>query len=99
MRNEKFLKIDFSIRDSDRGLLMFRGYALEQLWESDFEDMLHLMVWGKYPTPSQSESLRKDLASLMSNIPSTVFEVIEDFPYVTRKFCDGITKAVRSMKC
>ena len=53
---------------------------MEQLWQSEFEDMLHLMVWGKYPTPSQRESLRKTLALLMMDIPTTVFEVIESFP-------------------
>jgi citrate synthase len=67
-------------RDSDRGLLLLRGYALEQLWQSEFEDMLHLMVWKKYPTPSQSEMLRKTLVSLMLEIPHSVFEVIEKFP-------------------
>jgi citrate synthase len=62
---------------------MFRGYSLDQLWSCEFEDMLHLMVWGRYPTPSQSESLRRTLASLMADIPKTVFEVIEKFPSVT----------------
>lgn len=68
-------------RDSDRGLLLFRGYSLEQLWHAEFEDMLHLMVWGKYPTPSQQESLRLTLATLMTRIPRHVSEVIERFPY------------------
>lgn len=67
-------------RDSDRGILLLRGYALEQLWDAQYEDMLHLMVWGKYPTASQSESLRLALATLMREVPQGVFDVIQRFP-------------------
>jgi citrate synthase len=67
-------------RDSDRGLLLFRGYSLEQLWGSDFEDMLHLMVWVKYPTPLQKESLRQALVTAMLDIPESVVAAVHALP-------------------
>lgn len=62
-------------------MLLYRGYSLQQLWESDFEEMLHLMVWEKYPTSLQKEALRHSLALHMSNIPDCVVKAIESIPY------------------
>ncbi|OKL57051.1 hypothetical protein UA08_07374 [Talaromyces atroroseus] len=80
LQNTTVVETGMTYTDSERGLLLFRGYALEQLWDAEFEDMLHLMVWGKLPTLSQRESLRKTLATLMANIPEHVVEVITTFP-------------------
>lgn len=80
LQNTTVLETSMTFADGDRGLLLLRGYALEQLWQSSFEDLLHLMVWKKYPTPSQSENLRKTLVSIMLETPQTVFEVIRNFP-------------------
>ena len=55
---------------------------MEQLWDSDFEDMLHLLVWEKYPTALQKELLSRKLAECMSNIPLGVRQVIEALPSV-----------------
>nr|ASK38711.1 citrate synthase-like protein [Paecilomyces divaricatus] len=80
LKNTCVVETNMTYTDGHRGLLLFRGYALEQLWQAEFEDMLHLLVWGKYPTPSQREALRLTLATLMSTTPKHVAEVIETFP-------------------
>ncbi|KAF2215727.1 hypothetical protein CERZMDRAFT_34664, partial [Cercospora zeae-maydis SCOH1-5] len=80
LQNTTVVETSTSFADSDRGILLLRGYALEQLWDAQYEDMLHLMVWGKYPTASQSESLRLALATLMREVPQGVFDVIQRFP-------------------
>ena len=79
-RTSQFSSRLMNCRDSDRGLLLFRGYSLEQLWGSDFEDMLHLMVWVKYPTPLQKESLRQALVTAMLDIPESVVAAVHALP-------------------
>lgn len=59
---------------------MFRGYSFDQLSEFGFEEMLHLLVWGKIPTVEQTEELRAQIAELICNIPPCVFSVIRAFP-------------------
>jgi citrate synthase len=67
--------------DHERGLLLFRGYTLEQLWDSDFEGMFHLLVWGTYPTARQRVELSRTLAQHMQEIPDSVHETIQHLPY------------------
>jgi citrate synthase len=50
------------------------------MWNSDFEDMLHLLVWGSYPTAAQRERLRRDLASDMLAVPGSVQNAIHAMP-------------------
>ncbi|EUC40740.1 hypothetical protein COCMIDRAFT_107988 [Bipolaris oryzae ATCC 44560] len=78
--NTTVVETGVSFADGERDLLLFRGYSLEQLWQSDYEDMLHLMVWDKYPTPVQKESLRRALITAMLEVPKTVFEIVSTFP-------------------
>jgi citrate synthase len=40
--------------DGDQGVLLYRGYPIEQLAEhSDFIEVCHLLYYGELPTPSQ----------------------------------------------
>jgi citrate synthase len=40
--------------DGDEGILLYRGYPIEQLAEhSDFIEVCHLLYYGELPTPSQ----------------------------------------------
>jgi citrate synthase len=63
--------------------LIFRGYTLEQLWDSDFEDMLHLLLWEKYPTVHQRTELSSALAMHMQDVPDEVFKAVRGLPYVS----------------
>jgi citrate synthase len=53
---------------------------LEQLWDSDFEDMLHLLVWGSYPTALQKKELSRKLAEEMATVPKSLHRTIETLP-------------------
>lgn len=71
---------DFIQRDGEKGQLLFRGHSIEDLWDSDFEDIVHLMVWEKLPSPVEKESLRYALAVAMTDVPDEVVRVIQAFP-------------------
>lgn len=66
--------------DHERGLLLFRGYTLEQLWDADFEDMLYLLVWGTYPSAEQRAELSMTLVYYMQQVPNSVHEAIQALP-------------------
>ena len=66
--------------DHENSLLLYRGYTLDQLWGCDFEEMFHLLLWGKYPTASQSEELRQRLAQYMQEVPDIVRQTIFNLP-------------------
>ena len=73
---------DFTQRDGETGQLLFRGHSIEDLWNCDFEEIVHLMVWEKLPSPLEKESLRSALATAMMDVPEDVVRVIQAFPYV-----------------
>lgn len=68
--------------DHESGLLLYRGYTLDQLWGADFEEMFHLLFWGTYPTAKQSEELRQRLAWYMQEVPDIVRQTVVNLPYV-----------------
>ncbi len=50
--------------DGERGLLVYGGYAIEDLAEhASFEEVCHLLWYGDLPDPSQLEALRGKLVS------------------------------------
>jgi citrate synthase len=68
-------------RDHEQNSLIFRGYTLEQLWDADFEDMFHLLMWGTYPSEIQRVDLSRKLAQHMKLVPNAVHEAIHLLPY------------------
>nr|ANF07286.1 citrate synthase-like protein [Paecilomyces fulvus] len=83
LQNTTVVETDISFSNSDSGLLLFRGYSLDQLWDSDFEELFHLLVWGKYPTRVQKDDLSNTLANYMKNVPENVVKAIRSFPRST----------------
>ncbi|KAF9893653.1 hypothetical protein FE257_010965 [Aspergillus nanangensis] len=83
LQNTAVVQTGISFSDHDRAILLFRGYTLEQLWHSDFEDMLHLLVWSSYPTPLQRKELSQKLAAHMLDIPESVHSAIKSLPSST----------------
>ena len=48
--------------DGDNGVLLHRGYPIEQLAEnSDFLETAYLILYGELPTPEQDAKFRKDI--------------------------------------
>src|SRR5215203_5209704 len=48
--------------DGDRGVLLYRGYPIEQLAEhSDFLETAYLILFGELPTTAQLEEWTRDI--------------------------------------
>lgn len=80
LANTATIESKLTFIDGEKGTLLFRNYSIDQLWDCDFEDILHLMVWEKLPSTSQKDSLRKALVNAMLDIPAVVVSVIKAFP-------------------
>lgn len=80
LENTAIKESHISSRDPKTGLPVYRGYTVDDLWTSDFEDLFHLMVFEKYPSPTERESLRKALEQEMMNVPGVVVDTIRSFP-------------------
>ncbi|KAJ5217964.1 uncharacterized protein N7498_000063 [Penicillium cinerascens] len=80
LQNTAVVESAISFSDHERGVLIFRGFTLEQLWDSDFEDMFHLLLWGTYPAVHQRTELSRALAMHMQEVPDEVFRVIQGLP-------------------
>ncbi|MCA9792347.1 MAG: citrate (Si)-synthase, partial [Candidatus Eremiobacteraeota bacterium] len=50
--------------DGDQGILLYRGYPIEQLAEkADFTEVSYLLVYGHLPTKDELERFRRELTS------------------------------------
>ncbi len=48
--------------DGEKGILRYRGYAIEDLAEkASFEEVIHLLLWGELPTQGQLDDLNQKL--------------------------------------
>jgi citrate synthase len=48
--------------DGDQGILLYRGYPIEQLAEhSDFPEVCYLLLYGELPTPAQKKKFNHDI--------------------------------------
>jgi len=66
--------------DGKRGYIQYRDYSIEDLFKrNDYEEVIHLLIWGKLPTPEQKMTLRRKLAAEMKPFPCVV-NVIQSFP-------------------
>ncbi|KAJ5698835.1 hypothetical protein N7462_000840 [Penicillium macrosclerotiorum] len=83
LQNTAVVESAISFSDHERSELIFRGYTLEQMWEKDFEDMFHLLLWGALPTDRQRVELSRTLAQNMQNIPAAVHQAIRNLPKTT----------------
>lgn len=83
LQNTTVIESAISYSDHERGVLLFHGYTLSQLWDSDFEDMLHLLVWGTYPSMQQKKDLNRKLTEQMLAVPDSVHRTIRGLPRTT----------------
>ncbi|KAJ5190013.1 hypothetical protein N7491_007946 [Penicillium cf. griseofulvum] len=83
LQNTAVTQSAISFSDHEHSLLLYRGCTLDQLWGCDFEEMFHLLLWGKYPTASQYEELRQRLAQYMQGVPDIVRQAIFNLPKTT----------------
>ncbi|KAJ5125050.1 uncharacterized protein N7515_008875 [Penicillium bovifimosum] len=83
LQNTAVTQSAISFSDHEHGLLLYRGYTLDQLWGSEFEEMFYLLLWGKYPSKDESEELRQRLARYMQDVPDIVRQTICNLPKST----------------
>lgn len=66
--------------DGEKGILRYRGYAIEDLAENaTFEEVIHLLVYGELPTAAQLETLKEKLGAY-SVVDEKVKTLLSGFP-------------------
>jgi citrate synthase len=67
--------------DGDKGVLLYRGYPIEQLAEgSNYLETAYLILFGELPTASQMESWNKEI-TLHTMLHENVKQFMEGFQY------------------
>lgn len=60
--------------------MLFRGLSSKEIWDCDYEDIAHLMLWGSVPSPEQKKRLKNDLAIAAHEVPAAVVKTVRSFP-------------------
>ena len=59
--------------------MQYRDKSIDELFHNnDYEEVIHLLIWGTLPSPEQKENLRRRLASHMK-APQSVKDTIKTF--------------------
>jgi citrate synthase len=67
--------------DGDKGILLYRGYPIEQLAEeSDYLETAYLLLFGELPTPAQQQAWIREIA-LHTMLHENVKKFMEGFRY------------------
>jgi citrate synthase len=67
--------------DGDKGVLLYRGYPIEQLAEdSDYLETAYLLLFGELPTPQQQQSWTREI-TLHTMLHENVKKFMEGFRY------------------
>ena len=70
-----------SFIDGDKGILVYRGYRIEDLAEkATYPETAYLLLHGALPTSGQLADFEKQLQEERSTIPSYVFDSFRQFP-------------------
>jgi citrate synthase len=78
IRGVKSLVCDTSEVPPDKGLII-RGIELKELWDSNPEEILWLLLTGERPTEAELQDLKDDLKS-RGEVPAYVWSVIDSLP-------------------
>jgi citrate synthase len=67
--------------DGDKGILLYRGYPIEQLAEdSDFLETAYLILFGELPTVSQQQAWTREI-TLHTMLHENIKKLMEGFQY------------------
>jgi citrate synthase len=67
--------------DGDKGILLYRGYPIEQLAEeSDYLETAYLLLYGELPTPQQQQAWIREI-TLHTMLHENVKKFMEGFRY------------------
>lgn len=80
--------------DGEKGILRYRGYAIEELAEkSDFLEVAYLLIFGELPTKEQNEKFHKDIQK-QSLVDEDVKKILDGFPKTAHPM--GVLSALTS---
>lgn len=66
--------------DGEKGILRYRGYAIEELAEkADFLEVAYLLIFGELPTKNQLEKFHTDIKA-QSHVDEDVKKILDGFP-------------------
>lgn len=66
--------------DGEKGILRYRGYAIEELAEkSDFLEVAYLLIFGDLPSKEQNEKFHKDIQK-QSLVDEDIKKILDGFP-------------------
>ncbi|TWO31609.1 citrate synthase [Seonamhaeicola sediminis] len=66
--------------DGEKGILRYRGYAIEELAEkADFLEVAYLLIFGELPTKEQSDKFHNDIKK-ESAVDEDVKKILDAFP-------------------
>ncbi|RFU23813.1 hypothetical protein B7463_g12525, partial [Scytalidium lignicola] len=80
LANTAVVRSGLTYIDGKKGILLFRGHSIEELWDRDFEEILHLTLWSRLPNAEEKEKLRLALAREMAAVPEAVIVAVYAFP-------------------
>ena len=67
--------------DGDKGILLYRGYPIEQLAEeSDFLETAYLILFGELPTATQQQAWTREI-TLHTMLHENIKKFMEGFQY------------------
>jgi citrate synthase len=79
--NTAFCRSAITYIDGDKGVLLYRGYPIEQLAEeSDFLETAYLILFGELPTASQQQAWVREI-TLHTMLHENVKRLMEGFQY------------------
>ncbi|KAI0452104.1 citrate synthase [Xylaria acuta] len=78
--NTACVESSITLIDGEQGQIKFRDYDIEYLYDNhDYEEVIHLLIWGHLPSNEEKQTLRKKLLAELK-APQSVVDTIHAFP-------------------
>ena len=79
-KNTGSCKSAITFLDGEKGILRYRGYAIEELAEkASFLEVSYLLIFGELPTPEQLEKFDQDIKN-NSMVDEDIHKILDAFP-------------------
>ncbi|WP_111708120.1 citrate synthase [Lutibacter citreus] len=93
-KNTSSCKSAVTFLDGEKGILRYRGYAIEELAEkSDFLEVAYLLIFGELPTKEQNDKFHRDIQK-KSLVDTDVQKILDGFPKTAHPM--GVVSALTS---
>jgi citrate synthase len=93
-KNTASCKSSITFLDGEKGILRYRGYAIEELAnKADFLEVAYLLIFGELPSKEAHEKFNKDIQK-MSIVDTDVKKILDGFPKTAHPM--GVLSALTS---